>query len=41
MEKLKVIVVSEKNIVASMGGCGRNWGNLCGSRDCSGGRRAD
>lgn len=40
MEKLKIVVVPEKNIVASMSGCGRNWDNLCGSRDCVGGRRA-
>ena len=40
MDKLKIVVVPEKNIVASMSGCGRNWDNLCGSRDCVGGRRA-
>lgn len=32
MDKLKIVVVPEKNIVASMSGCGRNWDNLCGSK---------
>lgn len=41
MEKLKIVVVSEKSIAVSMAGCGRNWSNLCGSRDCTGGKRAD
>lgn len=32
MKKLKIVVVSAKNVKNSKGGCGRNWDNLCGSR---------
>lgn len=34
MEKLKVVVVSEKTFIKSMAGCGRNNMELCGARNC-------
>ena len=40
MKNLNVTVISERELVASMAGCGKNWNNLCGSRDCTGGKRA-
>ena len=41
MKKLKVHVVSEKKLVSSMAGCGRNNMNFCGARLCEGGKRND
>lgn len=35
MNKLNIIVVSEKIVTQNMGGCGRNMPQLCGSKDCS------
>ena len=35
MKKLKVVVISEKVIMANMAGCGRNHPQVCGARDCS------
>lgn len=41
MKKLKVHIVSEKKLVSSMAGCGRNNMNFCGARLCEGGKRND
>lgn len=34
MKKLKMVVVSEKEVTANMGGCGRNHPEFCGARSC-------
>jgi|GEM_PF-5919936 len=35
MEKLSIVIVSEKVAVMNMGGCGRNNPALCGTKECS------
>lgn len=35
MKKLKMVVVSEKEVTANMGGCGKNHPELCGTKHCS------
>lgn len=35
MNKLNIIVVSERIVTQNMGGCGRNNPQMCGARDCS------
>ena len=35
MNKLNVIIVSERTMIQNMGGCGKNHPQLCGARDCS------
>lgn len=35
MEKLKIVVVSENAVSNMMGGCGKNWDQLCGLKQCS------
>jgi hypothetical protein len=34
MKKLKMVVVSEKEVTASVGGCGKHFADLCGARSC-------
>lgn len=41
MNKLKITVVSEKNVTVNKGLCGRNNIEFCGARTCTGGKRAN
>ena len=35
MDKLNIVIVSEKIVTQNMAGCGKNHPQLCGARDCS------
>ena len=35
MNKLKVVIASEKAVTSNMAGCGRNNPSLCGTKECS------
>lgn len=35
MNKLNIVIVSEKIVTQNMAGCGRNQPQLCGLKECS------